>query len=430
MFTIENFARGITNAVRNLNAEVKNDTLVITKNTYDYEKSEIFPKRFAKIPTSEFQSLLEIFKTDYDIQIPMVAIKKCFETAIQSQHIHRPSSFVWPTLENLETSEHNYHFTISQASQQYLFALFCSFHNCSDQYDITPMRMRSSMRITEEEIVDIADFFNVFNMHTLKITSPQEHSISEFKCIFDAYIFNIAHNLNISLAIADFESERASHIPRHTHHGQFFPYKKYKPDLTKYYHQAISSGIPFTQYLAFYHVAEFFFQTISEDEAFQVIRDFITRPSFSPYSQKDIRNFYKTIKKKIRDQRDNGVWDEQNGLLLCLKRYVPSLSDLKNSINRIDDTSVNYYKTTAVPFADKGNTIDFDTEPEKVYAAIRNRIYATRNAIVHSKEGEKSKYEPFKHDKQLAKELPLIRAVAEEIIINSAEPINYNFTEQ
>ena len=52
------------------------------------------------------------------------------------------------------------------------------------------------------------------------------------------------------------------------------------------------------------------------------------------------------------------------------------------------------------------------------------------NAIVHSKEGEKSKYEPFKHDKQLAKELPLIRAVAEEIIINSAEPINYNFTEQ
>ena len=37
MFTIENFARGITNAVRNLNAEVKNDALVITKNTYDYE---------------------------------------------------------------------------------------------------------------------------------------------------------------------------------------------------------------------------------------------------------------------------------------------------------------------------------------------------------------------------------------------------------
>ena len=158
----------------------------------------------------------------------MVAIKKCFETAIQSQHIHRPSSFVWPTLENLETSEHNYHFTISQASQQYLFALFCSFHNCSDQYDITPMRMRSSMRITQEEIVDIADFFNIFNMHTLKITSPQEHSISEFKRIFDAYIFNIAHNLNISLAIADFESRACFPYSLKAHAPwSVFPLQKY-----------------------------------------------------------------------------------------------------------------------------------------------------------------------------------------------------------
>lgn len=44
-------------------------------------------------------------------------------------------------------------------------------------------------------------------------------------------------------------------------------------------------------------------------------------------------------------------------------------------------------------------------------------------SIVHSKEGEESRYEPFKHDKFLAKEIPLMRAVAEEIIINSATPL-------
>ena len=130
----------------------------------------------------------------------------------------------------------------------------------------------------------------------------------------------------------------------------------------------------------------------------------------------------------MRDQRDDGVWNEKNGLLLCLKQYVPDLSVLKDSIDRIDRYAIDYYQTTAVAFADDGKIIDFSEETEKVYSAIRNRIYATRNAIVHSKEGEKLKYEPFKHDKQLAKELPLIRAVAEEIIINSAEPINYNFT--
>lgn len=33
-------------------------------------------------------------------------------------------------------------------------------------------------------------------------------------------------------------------------------------------------------------------------------------------------------------------------------------------------------------------------------------------------------YTPFKHDKELKKEIPLIRAVAELVIINSAKPID------
>ena len=98
-------------------------------------------------------------------------------------------------------------------------------------------------------------------------------------------------------------------------------------------------------------------------------------------------------------------------------------------IDRIDSTAVDYYRTASVSFADEGKIINFDDEAEKVYSAIRDRIYATRNAIVHSKHGERLRYEPFKHDKQLAKEIPLIRAVAEEIIINSAERINYNFVD-
>lgn len=63
---------------------------------------------------------------------------------------------------------------------------------------------------------------------------------------------------------------------------------------------------------------------------------------------------------------------------------------------------------------------------------IVNRIcydYATRNAVVHSKYGERLRYEPFKHDKHLGKEIPLMRAVAEEIIISSADRINYSFVD-
>lgn len=129
------------------------------------------------------------------------------------------------------------------------------------------------------------------------------------------------------------------------------------------------------------------------------------------------------------DQRDDGVWNERNGLLLCLKRYIPDLSTLKASIVRIDSSAIDYYRTTSVPFTDDGKLIDFEDESERVYSSIRDRIYATRNAVVHSKYGERLRYEPFKHDKHLGKEIPLMRAVAEEIIISSADRINYSFVD-
>lgn len=133
------------------------------------------------------------------------------------------------------------------------------------------------------------------------------------------------------------------------------------------------------------------------------------------------------IKKKMREQREDGVWNEKIGLILCLKRYVPDLDSLKMSIETIESTAIEYYKTTTVEFADDGKTIDFDGDIDSIYAAVRDRVYSVRNAIVHSKEGDRLRYEPFKHDKQLAKEIPLIRGIAEEIIVNSAKPIEYDF---
>lgn len=424
MFTIENFVRGITNATRNLTAAIQDNALVITRVSHDYETDEDREETFARIPLEQIQPIADLLTDDY-ICADMMLIKRDYiEVAVQSQDRNRPAAFMRSDQGVFEENEHNYQFITSKASPKYIFALFCSFHNSPDKYDVSPMRFFSRDVITSAE-----DFFDHFRLYTVKVTSPQRHSVTELKRIFDAYIFNVAYNFNVPLAVSDFTVERRFRRISTRRGGQLFPYKQYKQDLTKYYQQALATNLPFMQYLAFYHVAEFFFQSILEDEAFQVISNFITRPSFSPYKHEDVRNFYNVIKKKMRDQREDGVWNEKNGLLLCLKRYVPDLSVLKASIDRIDSTAVDYYRTASVSFADDGKTVDFDDEAEKIYSAIRDRIYATRNAVVHSKHGERLRYEPFKHDKQLAKEIPLIRAVAEEIIINSAEHINYNFVD-
>lgn len=242
-----------------------------------------------------------------------------------------------------------------------------------------------------------------------------------------SYLFNISYNRDAVFSIIDFSESSRALRTRARRDGQLFPYKTYKPELTRYYHQAIAVDIPFTQYLAFFHVAEFFFHTIVESDAFQEIENYITRPSFSPYKKENIKQFYEMIKKKMREQREDGVWSEKVGLLLCLKKYIPDINSLKNSIETIDSTAIDFYKTSLVEFAGESQKINFDSDVDIIYACIRDRVYAVRNAIVHSKEGDKLHYEPFKHDKQLAKEIPLIRCIAEEIIVNSAKPIEYNF---
>lgn len=293
-------------------------------------------------------------------------------------------------------------------------------------YDVPPIR-RAMMQ--DDVIKSLEELIDLFRILTVKIVAPVECSLSVFKRMLQSYLFNISYNSNIVFTVVDLSEERRPLRRNVLRGGQLFPYKSYNPELIKYYYQGVSTDIPFTQYLAFYHVAEFFFQTISEQEAFEEIGSFITRPSFSPHRKEDIRQFYNKIKKKIRDQREDGVWDERMGLLLCLKKYITDVEELKNSISAIDPSAIDYYKNNDVLFADEGKRINFNDISDGIYAVIRNRIYSVRNAIVHSKEGERLRYEPFKHDKDLSKEIPLIRAVSEEIIINSAKTLEIKYDE-
>lgn len=423
MFTVDNFIKGITSATRSLSISKHDNSLIFTIRYSDYETGEDYVDKVAEIDLTAFEQLSASLSSEY-ICADMMLIKKDYiEVAIQSLDRSRPAPFMHSERASFVVDDHNFSFATSKASAEYVFALFCYFSEHPDQYALLPFRLYSH---TESKTIE--ELFDSYRIFTSKIKSPQKHTATELKKIFDAYLFNIAYNYNISLSIADYSVEQRLRRSGSSRGGQLFPYKSYKQDLTKYYHQAIATNLPFMQYLAFYHVAEFFFQSISEDNAFHVISSFITRPSFSPYKQEDLRSFYNLIKKKMREQRDDGVWNEKNGLLLCLQKFIPDLGVLKFSIERIDNTAIDYYKTSLVAFADDSKTVNFGDDSEKVYSCIRDRVYSTRNAIVHSKSGERLRYEPFKHDKQLAKEIPLIRAIAEEIIINSAENFNFSFT--
>ena len=76
-----------------------------------------------------------------------------------------------------------------------------------------------------------------------------------------------------------------------------------------------------------------------------------------------------------------------------------------------------------------GDAIDLDNyTSDKLPKKIAARIYKTRNALVHHKSNtarlkERGIYHPFKDEAELSNEIPLMRFVAEAIIIKTATEI-------
>jgi len=72
------------------------------------------------------------------------------------------------------------------------------------------------------------------------------------------------------------------------------------------------------------------------------------------------------------------------------------------------------------PFS-KGDAIDLsDFSNPKLFKKVVAKIYKTRNSIIHSKSGDKAVYSPFKDDKDLEMENPLLRYIAGKIIIKDS----------
>jgi len=415
MFTLENFINGI-NVALNICSEKENTDLILKRVYTDADGTER-KKILVNIPIKDIEKIISELDIGFTFNDLKLLTNNSLEIAVKpiNRMIYMPS-----ILERLSTEspDHSYIFSLSKVSSKYLVAIIC--YSANNPECIIDFRSFSHSSVVLSSIEDLIDIFRPL---TVKINCVKNHSEVELIRMLNSYLFNISYNNDITFSVFNFNENRRIITRKTRRNGQLFPYKSYNHELTEYYYQAISTDNPFTQFLAYYHVIEYFFQEISEQDALQEIVDFITRPSFNPYKKFEIKNFYKMIKKKISEQRDDNVWNEKNGLLLCLKKFIPNLDSLKISIERINPDIINYYENTKVEFANDSQIINFNDNEDIIYKSICNRVYSTRNSIVHSKESDKKRYEPSKHDKQLNKEIPLIRSIAEEIIVYNAKPL-------
>ena len=103
--------------------------------------------------------------------------------------------------------------------------------------------------------------------------------------------------------------------------------------------------------------------------------------------------------------------------------YV-DIDEVKDRINSFSFSDVSYYQYTPVPFISSNKTLIGWSDRQGVYSNIANRIHETRNALVHSKsEYADKQYKPYRDKAALIREIPLIRSVAESVIIHSSEDL-------
>lgn len=265
-------------------------------------------------------------------------------------------------------------------------------------------------------------------LETLQIKSENVKKKIDYEQLVYAFLFNLGYNLDYTIQPLRFMDEftqpyRLGRLRRVNFADVEPPKRVYLNELILHYQKGISSESIDHQFLSFYHVLEHFFEKIYNDDILNSVKSELTKPSFSYKRNKDLNSLIGLIQTRLKYRNEEFQINEPEALELTLKKFVKDLPYLASELKTISTTLIDYFKSTEVPFS-KGNKVNFDSNNSvEIYFNLAKRIYLTRNSIVHSKETEKSKYTPFRDDKDLLTEIYLLRLIAEIVIIENSKEL-------
>jgi hypothetical protein len=336
---------------------------------------------------------------------------------------------------NVSDNESGITYEVSPASDEYLIWMIATASIKGTLRDLGfgmfPPRMRIERLLAEEgdEPLDALDLLRAVSIRliTLKVISTSKQSLRRFLSATYSFLFHLAYNIDIALVPQRFFDEfsrrgRISRIRRSTTDELDPPRRTYNEDLVNHYVLAISTDSPTVQFLSHYHVLEHFFESVFNDDLIEQIKTSITQPGFSYKRKKDIGQLISTIKKSLQIRSETITFSEPEALRLSLTKFL-DISQLVARLEEYEPTLIDYYANTEVPFS-KGATVALRSgESESIIRNLTRRIYATRNSLVHSKDGDKAQYTPFKDERALLMEVPLMRFVSEMVILAVSEVV-------
>ena len=263
------------------------------------------------------------------------------------------------------------------------------------------------------------NFFNLLrvcfrNPYSLIVSYNKDIDKNKLNDYINSFLFNFCYNYGYSFRIMNSLDELLNIRYRNKNSSYKSeeldaPRLLYKQDLTEQYHMAVSSEDPFVQFIGFYHIMEYFYEEIYKEGVVNNVKEILLDPGFSTKRKKDIMKLVDLINKK---RTESTVGSELEALELTLRKYI-DIEKIIEKLNEIDKDIIEYYKNNKVNFSN-GDAIDLIGDKKHIFKKLANRVYKTRNSLVHSKSNEvrsneRGIYKPFKDSKALLKEIPLLK---------------------
>jgi len=259
---------------------------------------------------------------------------------------------------------------------------------------------------------------NLADEWTEKLLKISEEMIES--CLFDlAYLKGITLELksNWPLSFAERRKDRPFQ-PRERTDGETFPLKplRYDGNVTKFYQRAVSSDDTYVAFVSFYHILEYYFISVADAKLYTRLERIVNDPVFSARQ----RQLDRIISSVDEHSREN---DETEMLKGVIAEFVEE-DDVIDFIQRYETyLGLKIYTEKMSCF---GYELDkMQIKSGHIFGPISKRIKTIRNALVHSSDRyeRRERYVPGEEASRiLTRELPLLRFLAEKVIIATAKP--------
>lgn len=302
---------------------------------------------------------------------------------------------------------------ISPASSNFIMHM-CDTDTMHRNLKRAVMIRRPSLR--EIESVSLKDIFS--RIRSIKVYAPDGHPFhsnsKQLKAIAEAGLYHITYGYDVAL-IPIQSWERSLHfLDSKRRESVQFPIRTYNSELVAYYQMALSSESLILSFLAFYKILEYFFTSASEHLLHKKIKEHLVAPDFSHTKVSKLRELTKSI--RTFDQK----MDERKMLQTVFEQHIDK-EPLREWIENFDKENSSYFTVERDIF---GKPHRIDTTDTQLFPTTGTRIYQIRNALVHNKEGEISRFIPFSgQEKVLSNETPLLRRIVEELITKTGKDI-------